>query len=116
MTTFLRKLWTFMGPYRARFILGLVCGILYGLANGAVVLVIKPIVDLIFNSSVNVPQLLSKVRDVTLLRPFVDRFETWMPSLKAPSSKLGLALIIGLIPAVMLLRVVLSYLSIYLVK
>jgi hypothetical protein len=35
MIAFLRRLWAFVRPYRFRFILGLLCGIIYGLTNGA---------------------------------------------------------------------------------
>ena len=40
MKTFFRRLWTFVRPYRARLFLGLLCGVLYALANGLLILVL----------------------------------------------------------------------------
>jgi subfamily B ATP-binding cassette protein MsbA len=111
MIVFLRKLWVFVRPYRFRFFLGLACGILYGLANGALAAVVKTVVDLVFTGSTNLHDQLH--RAPSFLRPIAEQLAAWLPEWTAPTSALGWVLLVSLIPAVMLVRVVLSYLSIY---
>ena len=48
MTDFLRKIWKFVRPYRARFFLGLFCGILYGFVNGLLIGTVRVVVQLVF--------------------------------------------------------------------
>jgi len=109
---FLLKLWAFVRPYRTRFILGLVCGTLYGLANGAFALAVKTIVDLVFNQKTNLHERLEKAP--AMFRPLTERLDAWIPELYAPDDKMGWALLFSIIPAIMLLRVIFAYLSIYL--
>ncbi len=103
-----------MRPYKARLVLGLFCGILCALTNGALILSIKLVVDLVFAGSakLSVAQHLEKLPAV--VRPVAENLTQWLPDLKSPSSKLGMVLVIATIPAVMLLRGVFAYLSIYL--
>ena len=54
MNVFFRRLWSFARPYRTRLVLGLVCGMLYALTNGALVVMIKVVVDLIFSGTAHV--------------------------------------------------------------
>ena len=112
MIIFLRRLWAFVRPYRSRFILGLLCGIGYGLANGALAGVIKTVVDLVFTGSTNLHAQLENAP--VLLRPLSSWVASWLPAWTAPTTTGGWVLLVGLIPAVMLGRVVLAYLSIYL--
>ena len=49
MTDFLRQLWGFVRPYRGRFILGLLCGIFYGLVNGLLMGTVRVVVQLVFD-------------------------------------------------------------------
>jgi subfamily B ATP-binding cassette protein MsbA len=112
MTAFLRRLWAFVRPYRFRFILGMVCGTFYGLSNGALAAVVKTVVDLVFTGATDLHTKLEKAP--AALRPLTDRLAAWLPELHAPSSMAGWLLVVSLIPALMLLRVVLAYLSIYL--
>src|SRR5436309_3012296 len=103
MAAFLRSIWPFARPYRARLILGLACGILCALANGALILAIKLVVNLVFAAPTesSFTQVFGKS---TLLRPFLEPLLHWLPQLKAPSSNLGRALLIATVPAVMLMR------------
>ncbi len=112
MTTFLRRLWAFVRPYRFRFMIGLVCGTCFGLANGAFAAAVKAVVDLVFAGSTDIHARLEKAP--ALLRPLTDRLAQWLPELHAPTSLLGWIIVVSAVPALMLLRVVLAYLSIYL--
>jgi len=118
MITFLRQLWTFVRPYRARLILGLVCGILYALANGALLGAAKVVTDLIFSGSSNFHDQFAKhlARTPPWLHPLTDRLASVVPELTAPTTQWGWALVAGVIPAVVLLRNTLAYLSVYLMN
>ena len=48
MIEFLRKLWPYVRPHQFRLLLGLFCGVLFALANGALVIALKLAVNLIF--------------------------------------------------------------------
>src|ERR1035437_6447483 len=117
MTNFLRQLWGFVRPYRKRFFLGLLCGVFYGLSNGALLIVVKVVPELIFNNSTNFHELLAKKLENAphWLYPLTHRLASMVPGFKPPSpgDTLGWGLGVGGIPAVVLLRVTLAYLSIY---
>ena len=114
MRAFVRRLWVYVRPYQARLILGLLFGIGCALMNGALILVVKVVVDLMFggNAQQTVAEQLEKLP--AIVRPLVTSLIHHLPELRSPSSKLGMILVISSIPAVMLLRSVFAYLSIYL--
>jgi subfamily B ATP-binding cassette protein MsbA len=112
MTDFLRQLWGFVRPYRGRFFLGLLCGIFYGFTNGALLGAAKVVIDLIFNGSTNFREQLEKAPHWIL--PFTHRLAVMLPEFHAPTTTLGWVLVAGTIPAIMLLRNSLAYLSVYL--
>ena len=114
MRAFYRRIWAFARPYQGRLFLGLVCGILCALMNGALLLVVKVVVDLVFQGTAQrtVAQYLERLPH--FLRPLVERLTQALPALNSPPSPLGTVLIISLIPAVMLWRSLFAYLSIYL--
>jgi len=116
VTDFLRQLWGFVRPYRGRFFLGLLCGILYALTNGALLGAAKVVMDLIFTGSTNFHEQLAThlAKTPHWIHPFTDRLVSAAPELPAPTSQLGWALVAGAIPAIVLLRNTLSYLSVYL--
>src|ERR1017187_9468602 len=116
MIAFLRQLWGFVRPYRGRFFLGLLCGILYSLTNGVLLGAAKVVMDLIFTGSTNFHEQLAKnlAKTPHWIHPFTDRLVSAAPELPAPTSQLGWALVAGAIPAIVLLRNTLSYLSVYL--
>jgi len=116
MTDFLRQLWSFVRPYRGRFFLGLLCGVLYGLANGLVLGAVKVVTDLIFNGSTNFHEQFEKHLDKLphWLHPLTDRLGAIVPEFPAPTSQLGWVLVAATIPVVMLLRNSLAYSSVYL--
>src|SRR5262249_54850993 len=108
-----RRLWTFARPYRARLILGLVCAVLCALSNAALVIAIKLVVNVIFPGAqqLTTAQHLQKLPG--FLRPMAESLTSWLPAMKSPSSKLGVVLVIWLIPTVMLLRGLFGYLNTY---
>jgi subfamily B ATP-binding cassette protein MsbA len=114
LRAFFRRIWTFVRPYKARLILGLVCGILCALTNGALIIAVKLVVDLMFAGAakISVAEHLEKLP--AFAQPLAASLTHWLPELNSPSSKLGMILIVATIPGVMLLRSLFAYLSIYL--
>jgi subfamily B ATP-binding cassette protein MsbA len=111
MTDFLRKLWPFVRPYRGRFLLGLLCGTCYGLSNGLLILAIKVVLGLVFNNESNLTDQLKNAP--RWIQPYTHALAAHL-AFTAPATQAGWVLVIATIPAVMLLRVTLGYLSIYL--
>ena len=116
MIDFLRQLWGFVRPYRGRFFLGLLCGVCYSFVSSSVLIAAKVVTDLVFNGSTNFhEQLVTHLAKAPhWLHPFTDRLISVVPEFAAPTSQLGWALVAATIPAIMLLRNSLAYLSIYL--
>jgi subfamily B ATP-binding cassette protein MsbA len=112
LNNFLRQLWSFVWPYRTRFFLGQLCGIFYGLVNGALIGVIQIAVALVFEGHTDLHQKLE--RAPKWIHPFAHWLAGIVPEISAPTSQAGWLLVIGAIPAVMLLRNTLQYLNIYL--
>jgi subfamily B ATP-binding cassette protein MsbA len=114
MIDFLRKIWSFVRPYRGRFFMGLLCGTTYAVMNGLLILAIRVVVQLVFEGVCNLgPQLKAAPK---WMHPLTDQLAAWIPPMTAPKADnhLAWALIIATIPAIMLLRNTLQYLSIYL--
>ncbi len=112
MFEFLGSVWQFVRPYRVRFFLGLMCGVLYGLTNGLLLGVAKVVMDLIFIGATNFHE---KLEIAPLwIRPFTHWLATVLPEFHAPASEFGWVLVCSAIPAVMVLRITLAYLNIYL--
>jgi subfamily B ATP-binding cassette protein MsbA len=88
----------------------------YGLANGLVLGAVKIVTDLIFNGSTNFHEQFTKHLDKTpqWLHPLTEKLATLVPEFPAPTSQLGWVLVAAAIPAIMLLRNTLAYLSVYL--
>src|SRR5712671_1839667 len=116
MLAFFRRVWSFARPYKTRLVLGQVCGILFALANGALILIIQLVVNIVFSGDANATLSEHVTKVSGLLRPLIQRLVEWLPELKSPTSTMGLVLLVSAIPAVMLLRGVFSYLNIYLVN
>ena len=120
MKTFLRRLWVYMRPYRTRFILGSVCGIVYGMSNGILILIIKSVVGLIYGSTETTRGTTHFHEQLTnapaAFKPLANAIIKNVPEFTAPAyhDHLGWMLLFTTIPAIMLIRVVLGYLSVYL--
>ena len=114
MTDFLKKLWGFVRPYRGRFFLGLLCGSAYALTNGLLLGALKVVVQLVFEGETNLHQQLENAP--RWIHPLSHRLASLVPEIHAPAPNdtVRWLLIIGVIPAIMLLRNTFQYLSIYL--
>ena len=112
MTDFLKKLWGFVRPYRGRFFLGLLCGIFYGLTNGLLIGTINVVMQLTFKNETTLHKKLEEAPH--WIRPLSHWLSDRLPEMHAPASMAGWALVVGAIPAIMLVRITLAYLSIYL--
>ncbi len=114
MIEFLRKLWKFVHPYRGRFFLGLACGIFYGLVNGLLIATVKVVVQLVFEGEVDLHQKLEAAP--RWIHPLAHQLALLVPEFHAPApgNTVSWLLIISAIPAIMLLRNTLQYLSTYL--
>ena len=116
MIEFLRQVWRYVRPYQSRFILGLLCGVLFAIANAGLMVAVKLVVDMVF-APAGAVSLLDEVRRAPLfLREPVENLIARLPELQSPSSKLGLALAVATIPLMMFFRVVFNYLNVYLVN
>jgi subfamily B ATP-binding cassette protein MsbA len=112
MTGFLKNIWGFVYPYRGRFFIGLLCGVLYGLTNGLLIATINVVMQLTFK---NETTLHKKLEDAPhWIRPLSQWLADRIPDIHAPTSMSGWVLVVGAIPLVMLLRITLGYLSVYL--
>jgi subfamily B ATP-binding cassette protein MsbA len=116
MTVFFQRIWSLARPYKTRLLLGLICGIIAALANGAMLLLIKIIGDLVLNGSATVAfsEKISKLP--SLIRPLAEDLVRRLPALSRPDSQLGLTLVVLSIPAVMAIRGIFSYLNVYLMS
>ena len=114
MISFLRQIWSFVIPYRGRFFLGLLCGIGYGLVNGLLLGTVRVVVQLVFDGEVDLHQKLEAAPK--WIHPLSHRLAELVPEFHAPAPNNTVCwlLIIAAIPAIMLLRNTLQYLSIYL--
>lgn len=112
MIGFLKQIWGFVHPYRLRFFLGLGCGILYGFTNGLLIGVSNVVMQLTFRHETNLRQKLEAAPH--WLRPAAHWLAERLPDLHAPTTQTGQLLLVGIIPAVMLVRITLGYLSVYL--
>jgi ATP-binding cassette, subfamily B, bacterial MsbA len=112
MIDFLRSVWQFVRPYRVRFFLGLLCGVVYGLTNGILLGVAKVVMDLIFSGATNFHEKLEKAPE--WLRPFTHWLASALPEFHAPTTEFGWIILASAIPAVMVVRISLAYLNIYL--
>src|SRR5664279_204645 len=114
MIDFLRKLWSFVRPYRGRFFLGLLCGVFFGLVNGLLLGTVKVVVQLVFEGKTNLHQQLESAP--RWIHPLSQPLAALVPEFHAPlpDDTFAWLLIIGAIPAIMLVRNTLQYLSIYL--
>jgi len=111
MRLFFRRIWTFVRPYRGRLFLGLACGVLSALANGALLLAIKKVVNLLFGAGSTPASAHALPKGAVLPDP-----AHWIDQVQAPSSTLGWVLIISTIPGAMLIRTLFGYLNIYLMN
>lgn len=120
MIFFLRQLWGFVRPYRVRFFLGLLCGVLLGLSNGMLIGAVNFVIPMVFEKHANL-RVHERLEHLPAWMPsgiqsLAHKLSASLPHLRAPADNdwFGWALIIGLIPAIMVFRNTMQYLSLYL--
>ncbi|MEY2465617.1 MAG: ATP-binding cassette, subfamily bacterial MsbA [Verrucomicrobiota bacterium] len=95
--------------------MGLVCGILLALANGALYMVVRLVGDLLFNGTVQLAMDEKHIQNApALIQPLLRGLSAHLPQLQ--STQGTLVLIICTIPLVMLCRSLFNYLNIYFVN
>ena len=117
MISFLRRLWIYVQPYRARLAMGLICGILYAMTNVALVGVVKLVINAVFHQDLAG----SLEQETPKAGPFHEHIKhisefvlQHLPQIPQPTTHVGMAILVSLIPAVMFLRSVFAYLNAYL--
>jgi ABC-type multidrug transport system, ATPase and permease components len=113
MALFFRRIWTFARPYQTRLFLGFLCGLVYALSNGALMFLVKWIVNLVFPGSGNFNLVEQMDRAPAIIRPITHLFGIWLSQVKATSHSQQV-LLICLLPAVAFVRIISGYLNAYL--
>jgi len=113
---FIRQVLAMTKPYRMRFILGVVCGILAGITTPFLMGSVKLVVDTVF-AEPGAPSLIQKMQKAPpFLRGLVEHIlpsvETW----NVQSSNALTLLVIATVPLAMLLRGLFGYLNVYLMN
>jgi subfamily B ATP-binding cassette protein MsbA len=113
---FLRTVLGLTRPYRARFVLGVLCGFLAGLADPLLLASVKLVIDVLFPQA-GAPSLSEQLQMAPgFLRGLVRQVEPWLAELGQERSLLPMLLVIGTIPLAMLLRGLFGYLNVYLMN
>ena len=113
MTAFIRHLLALVRPYRTRLALGILCGILSGTTGLLLVLTIQLVIGVLFPEAGSAA-LADKLNNVPeFLRAPLEGWLSHVSSGAVSASRWLTALVILLIPLVMLVRSVVSYLNIY---
>ena len=113
MLAFLIRLMRLAAPYRARLVLGILFGVLGGLTEPLLVIII-PLVGRIVFPSADVGGVTDYVRNVpSFVRPMLEPLVAWLNQPGTANTDLARVLAISLIPLVVLLRGLFGYLNVY---
>jgi len=115
MIAFLRRLWIYVRPYKARLVMGLICGILFSITNMMLLVVVKLVIRVIFKQDLansTSPEPLKPGLFDDIIKHFTDYVSQL--HIPPPSTRAGMALLVSLIPTVMFLRSLFGYLNAYL--
>jgi subfamily B ATP-binding cassette protein MsbA len=112
MALFLQRIWKFARPYKARLLLGFLFSLIYALSNGALMFVVKWVVNLVFPGSGRFNLVEQLERAPAFIRPLTKGLETWLSHVSA-TSRADQLLLISLLPAIALVRVISGYLNVY---
>ncbi len=114
MIGFLRSIWFFVRPYRARLFLGFFCGLMFGVVNGIFLASIKPVIRAVFTGH---PGLRAQLENApAYVHPLAHKISLWLPHWQAPApgNLAGWTFIVLIIPGLMLVRNILQYAAVYL--
>ncbi|MDA1276236.1 MAG: ABC transporter ATP-binding protein [Verrucomicrobia bacterium] len=114
MIEFLKRIWVHVSPYRFRLMLGLVSGIVFALANGALAIGIRLVAALVFpgQDDLSFAALLEEMPE--MLHPMLSALGSHLPPLTGSISKLGYVAVISILPVIMLVRAGFGYFNVYL--
>ena len=113
MLLFFRRIWTFARPYQTRLILGFLCGLVYALSNGALMFLVKWVVNLVFPGSGNFNVIEQLDKAPAIIRPITHLLGIWLSHIQA-TSRSEQVLLICFLPVLALVRVISGYLNTYL--
>jgi subfamily B ATP-binding cassette protein MsbA len=113
MALFFRRIWTFARPYQTRLFLGLLCGLIYALSNGALMFLVKWVANLVFPGAGHFDLVEQMDRAPAIIRPITHVFGIWLSHIQ-PTSRSERVLLISFLPALALIRAVSGYLNFYL--
>src|SRR4051812_41699682 len=105
MSLFLRRVWAFARPYKARLLLGFLFGLIYALSNGALMFLVKWVVNLVFPGAGHFDLVEQFQRAPAIIRPLTKGLEAWLSHMNGPASISEQILLISLLPALALVRV-----------
>ena len=113
MALFFRRVWSFARPYKARLLLGFLFGLIYALSNGALMFLVKWVVNLVFPGSGHFDLTQQLNRAPAIIRPLTHLLGIWLSHVKA-TTRSDQVFLICLLPVVAFVRVVSGYLNVYL--
>ena len=116
MIDFWRKLWQLTRPYKGRFILGTLFGVLSGFADTVVLVTVGFVVSVVFSGSPNedIDRAFAQLsKRSPWLADLLQQVQHWLAAHHS-GSKVNVFLIVALVPLVMLGRGVCNYLNNYL--
>ena len=116
MIAFLRRLWVFVRPYKARLMMGVGCGLFLAIANAVLYVIVKMGVDLIFTGGIHLTPEEQIKKAPAFVRPLFERLAAHLPNPELASAHALLLPVIVSIPVIMCLRSLFNYLSVYLVN
>jgi ATP-binding cassette, subfamily B, bacterial MsbA len=114
ISSFVRRLWSYVQPYRARLTMGLICGIIFSFTNVALVGVVQLVINFVFPGDTSDTHPVKTDHLHVFLRHVVEYVKAHLPHIPPPNTNAGMALLVSLIPLVMFLRSFFGYLNVYL--
>src|SRR3954469_24174100 len=113
MALFFRRVWSFARPYKARLLLGFLFGLIYAFSNGALMVLVKWVVNVVFPGSGQFNLVQQLDRAPIIIRPITHVLGVWLSHIQTPSSRSERVLLISFLPALALVRVISGYLNVY---
>ena len=113
MVILIRRLWTFAKPYKTRLILGLLCGALFALTSGALMVMVRFVAAAVFPGP-HEPSLTTELEKApSMLKPLANFIQHLLSRVSASDSRDTKVFVICTLPVLALLRAVSGYLNMY---
>jgi subfamily B ATP-binding cassette protein MsbA len=113
MVILIRRLWIFAKPYKTRLILGLLCGALFALTSGALMVMVRFVAAAVFPGP-HEPTLATELdKAPSLLQPLAHFLQRLLLRVSASDSRDAKVFVICTLPVLALLRAVSGYLNMY---